>query len=50
MSFFLFLAVLGLHCCVGFFSSCGDLGYSLVVGHGLLIAVACCGTQALGLQ
>ena len=36
---YLFLAVLGLHCCVRAFSSCGR-GLLLVVVHGLLIAVA----------
>ena len=34
---YLFLAVLGLHCCVQAFSSCGE--------EGLL---SCCGAQALG--
>ena len=37
---YLFLAVLGLHCCVRAFSSCGKWGLPLVVVHGLLIAVA----------
>ena len=38
--FFFFLAVLGLHCCPGFFLVVVNGGYSLVVVHGLLIAVA----------
>ena len=33
------MAVLGLHCCMWSFSSCGELGL-LVVVHGLLIVVA----------
>ena len=37
---FFFLAVLGLHCCVPAFSSCGERGPLLVVVYGLLIAVA----------
>ena len=37
---FLFLAALGLHCCVWAFSSCGEQGLLFVVVHGLLIAVA----------
>ena len=36
-SFYLFMAVLSLHCCARAFSSCG--GYSLVAVHGLLIVV-----------
>ena len=36
----LFLAVLGLHCCVQAFSSCRGRGYSLVLMHRLFIAVA----------
>ena len=39
-NFYLFLAVLGLHCCVRAFSSCGEWGLLLVVVCGLLIAVA----------
>ena len=35
-----FLAMLGLHCCLGF-SLVASEGYFLVVGHGLLIAVSC---------
>ena len=39
--FFIFLALLGLHCCTGFFSLAAvNRGYSLVAIHGLLIAVA----------
>ena len=39
---YLFLAVLGLHCCVQVwaFSSCGEWGLLFVVVCGLLIAVA----------
>ena len=38
LSFFLFLAVLGLRCWA--FSSCGEQGLLFVVVHGLLVAVA----------
>ena len=38
--FYLFLAVLGLHCCAQAFSSCGKWGLPFVAVHGLLIAVA----------
>ena len=38
--FFLFLAVLGLHCCTRAFSSCGEQGLHFVVVHRLLLAVA----------
>ena len=37
---YLFLAELGLHCCVQVFSSCGERGYFLVVVRKLLIPVA----------
>ena len=37
---YLFLAVLGLHCCAQAFSSCGEWGLLLVAVHGLLIVVA----------
>ena len=37
---YLFLAALGLRCCVRAFSSCGEWGLLFVVVHGLLIAVA----------
>ena len=37
---YLFLAVLGLRCCVGFSLVAVSASYSLVVVHGLLIAVA----------
>ena len=48
--FYLFLAALGLRCCVRAFSSCGEQGLLFIAVHGLLIAVAslCCGAQALG--
>ena len=36
----LFSAVLGLHCCVQAFSSCGERGLLFVAVRGLLIAVA----------
>ena len=36
---YLFLAVLGLHCCAQAFSSCGERGLLFVVVRGLLIAV-----------
>ena len=38
--FILFLAVLGLHCCVQAFASCGEQGLLFVAVRGLLIAVA----------
>ena len=37
---YLFLAVLGLHCCARAFSSCGELGLLFVAVCGLLIVVA----------
>ena len=37
---YLFLAVLGLYCCMWAFSSCGERGLLFVVVCGLLIAVA----------
>ena len=37
---YLFLAVLGLHCCAWAFSSCGERGLLFVAVCGLLIAVA----------
>ena len=37
---YLFLAALGLRCCVRAFSSCGKRGLLFVAVHGLLIAVA----------
>ena len=38
--YLLFLAVLGLHCCMRAFSSCGEQGLLFVAVRGLLIAVA----------
>ena len=38
--FYLFLAVLGLHCCAWAFSSCGGRGLLFVAVHRRLIAVA----------
>ena len=35
---YLFLAVLGLHCCAGFSLVVASGGYPLVVAHGLLVA------------
>ena len=37
---YLFLAALGLHCCVQAFASCGERGLLFIAVHGLLIAVA----------
>ena len=37
---YLFLAALGLRCCVRAFSSCGERGLFFVAVHGLLIVVA----------
>ena len=37
---YLFLAALGLRCCVQAFSSCGEQGLLFVAVHGLLIVVA----------
>ena len=37
---YLFMAVLGLHCCVQAFSSCIKRGLLFVAVHGLLIVVA----------
>ena len=37
---YLFLAALGLRCCVGALSSCGEWGLLFIAVHGLLIAVA----------
>ena len=38
--FYLFLAVLGLRCCMQAFSSCGERGLPFIAVHRLLIAVA----------
>ena len=47
---YLFLAVLGLHCCAGAFSGCGKWGLLFLAVHGLLTVVdsLCCGAWALG--
>ena len=37
---YLFMAALGLHCCVRAFSSCGDRGLLFAAVHRLLIVVA----------
>ena len=54
MNFFiyLFLAALGLCCCVQAFSSCSERGLLFVAVHRLLFVVAflCCGARALGTQ
>ena len=51
---YLFLAALGLRCCVQAFSSCGERGLLFVAVHGLLTVVASLvaehGLQARGLQ
>ena len=51
---YLFLAVLGLHCCTWAFSSCGERGLLFIAVQGLLIAVASLveehGLYAHGLQ
>ena len=53
--FYLFLAVLGLHCCVWAFSSCGEWGLLFDAVHGLLIVphpclspIVCLGVFLLG--
>ena len=38
--FYLFLAALGLRCCIRAFSSCGEWGLLFFAVRGLLIAVA----------
>ena len=49
LNLFLFLAALGLCCCLRAFSSCGERGLLFVGVRGLLIAVASrCGARALG--
>ena len=50
--FYLFLAVLGLRCCMWAFSSCSERGLLLVAVRGLLIVVAslCCRAWALGVR
>ena len=44
---YLLLAVLGLHCCPGFFSSCGRRGFSQVC-HPHCGELPCCGAQKPG--
>ena len=39
LNVYLFMALLGLHCCLGFSLVVESRGYSLVAVHGLLIAV-----------
>ena len=46
---YLFLTVLGLHCCARAFSSCGEQGLLFIAVRGLLTAVASrCRARALG--
>ena len=40
INIYLFLAVLCLCCCKGFFSNCREWGYSLGTEHGLLVVAA----------
>ena len=48
---YLFLATLGLRCCVRAFSSCGEWGLLFTVVCRLLCGgFSCCGAQALGAQ
>ena len=48
---YVFLAVLGLCCCSGIFSSCDKWGYSIVVASGLHVVTASRGRpRALGTQ
>ena len=47
--FYLFLAVLGLRCCMGFSLAAENGDYSLDVVHGLLIAVTSLATKAQAL-
>ena len=42
---YLFLAALGLRCCVWAFSSCGKQGLLFIVVRGLLITVASLGEE-----
>ena len=48
--FYLFLAVLGLHCCLGAFSSCGEQGLLSSCSSWAFHCggFSCCGTQAQG--
>ena len=52
--FYLFLAVLGLHCCMQAFSSCGKQGLLFIAVHGLPLTVASLvgstGSRACGMQ
>ena len=50
MFMYLFLAVLGLHCCMEAFSSCGEQWLLLVAACGLLIAVASLAERGLLVQ
>ena len=49
---YLFLAVLGLRCCMWAFSSCGEWGLLFIALCGLFIAVVslCCRAWALGVR
>ena len=43
---YLFLAVLGLHCCMRAFCSCGERGLLFVAVRGLIAVASRCGTRA----
>ena len=48
---YLFLAALGLRCCVRAFSSCGERGLLfLAVCRLLTVGFSCCGARALGVR
>ena len=48
--YYLFLAALGLRCCVQALSSCGERGLLFLAVHGLHCGggFSCCGARALG--
>ena len=48
IKFYLFLAVLGLHCCSGFSLVLESVGFSLAVARSLLVVAASHGAWALG--
>ena len=45
IQFYLFLAVLGLHCCMQAFSSCDKKGLLLIAVHGLPLTMASLGAE-----
>ena len=50
MCVYIFLVVLGLHCCTWAFSSCGEQGLLfLLVLRFLIMQLPCCGARALGM-